>query len=82
MGRTVVREESTTPTGYVEERSGTGIGMALGILLGVLLVILAVLLLRGTWSDDTPSPGTGNNDDTVPSAPAQPNEDEPNVVPT
>jgi len=81
MGRTVIHEEQSTPTGYVEERSGSGLGIALGILLGVLFVVLAVMLLRGTWNDDiNPSPGTGNNDDTVPSAPAQPGE--PSVLPT
>jgi hypothetical protein len=82
MGRTVIREETTSPGGYVEERSGSGIGVAVGIVLGVLLVILAVLLMRGTWDNDSPSPGTGNNEDSVPSAPAQPDNDEPAQEPS
>lgn len=72
MGRTVIRQDTATPAPSVlDERPGTGLGLALGILLGVLLVVLAVLLLRGTWNGEQPSPGTGNDEGVTPSAPAQ-----------
>ena len=75
MARTIIDDGATSPT-YVED-DGPAVGILIGLLIAVAAVVLGVLFVRGTFTDSTP--GTGNPDDVVPTAPAS---SEPSSVPS